>query len=495
MFCNKTTLGLISVLLIGFILTSCVSYKPRTVEVNRRSNYYRRDAHLIWPGSTESDLYMKDMSFAGNTLSGTVYQKPTPKAQRNNGFMANLYLDSSVVYPDSLPCKLAITTDKILKLEVYDSSVGKTIVYTFLSATAVAAVILVIFLATKESCPFIYSFNGSTYDFIGEIYSGAILPGLERDDYLPLPGLKPVNASYQLKMTNEVQEIQHTNMTELLVVDHSVGTNVLIDKYGKCHSYQALQAPILAHDADANNILDLISSRDSLRYLGGSNNHAKASDEMYLTFDRPNEEDEALLVFRGKNSFWLDYTMGQFFNMFGSKYAKWFKNQKTSKNQIQPNWALEQDIPLSVFLREHGEWKFVDYYYVVGPMADKDMVMPIDISNVGSDQIEIKLESGYLFWETDYVALGVGSRSPVYQEAVPISKAVSHDAKDLSGILKVSDKKYFTMPQIGNYAVLNFAVPALHQDCERTVFLHSRGHYEVLRKPSGNPDVKYLAAR
>ena len=492
MFFNKTILSLISVLLIGFTLSSCVTYNPRVVKTNRRINYYKRDAHLIWPGSIDSGIYIKDISFTGNTLCGTAYQKPASQSPKHDGYQANIYLDSSVAPPDSLPGTFKIDSDKILKLEVYDDSVGKVVMNIFLSTVAIGVAVMLIILATKESCPFIYSFNGSTYDFIGEIYSGAILPGLERDDYLPLTGLKQVNQSYQLKMTNEVQEIQHTNMTQLLVVDHPTGTNVLIDKYGQCQSLQSLQAPRVALDAFSQDILPQICSKDSLKYVSNSYIDTKVTDEMYLSFDRPQNMNKAKLVYRGKNSFWLDYTMGQFFNMFGSKYAKWFKKQKTSKHQLQPNWALEQGIPLSVYIRQNGEWQFVDYFNVVGPMAEKDMVMSIDISHIESDIIELKLESAFLFWETDYIGMDFSSQINVYQKEVPVSNAISHDAKDLTKLLQSSDNKYFTMPQIGNYAIMNFAIPEPHQNCDRTVFLHSRGHYEVIRKPTGKPNVQYL---
>ena len=46
-------------------------------------------------------------------------------------------------------------------------------------AIAVAAVVVA---ATKESCPFVYSWNGEKYIFDAEPYGGAISRGLERDD-------------------------------------------------------------------------------------------------------------------------------------------------------------------------------------------------------------------------------------------------------------------------------------------------------------------------
>ena len=75
-------------------------------------------------------------------------------------------------------------------------------------------------MLTKSSSPFIYAYNGESYEFVGEIYSGAIHPPLERHDYLPLPVLQPVENEYSIKIANEIKEIQHTYLTELLVFDH-----------------------------------------------------------------------------------------------------------------------------------------------------------------------------------------------------------------------------------------------------------------------------------
>ena len=79
-------------------------------------------------------------------------------------------------------------------------------------------------LATKQSCPFIYSWNGSEYVFDAEPYGGAVTRGLERDDYSELENLRAENGLYRLMVTNEVPETQYTNLMELQVVDHPAAT-------------------------------------------------------------------------------------------------------------------------------------------------------------------------------------------------------------------------------------------------------------------------------
>ena len=87
----------------------------------------------------------------------------------------------------------------------------------FIGCVAVAAGII---LATKESCPFIYSWDGHQYIFDSEPYGGAITRGLERDDYSELNHVVPDKGLYRLMIRNEVEETQYTNLMELIVADH-----------------------------------------------------------------------------------------------------------------------------------------------------------------------------------------------------------------------------------------------------------------------------------
>ena len=77
----------------------------------------------------------------------------------------------------------------------------------------------------------------------GEIYSGALHPPIERDDYLHLPSLRPVNGQYRLRLTNEVREVQHTNLAELWVIDHPKDVRTFVDKNGTIRSSAAPVAP------------------------------------------------------------------------------------------------------------------------------------------------------------------------------------------------------------------------------------------------------------
>ena len=101
----------------------------------------------------------------------------------------------------------------------------------------VLAVAIAVIIATKESCPFIYSWDGTRYVFDAEPYGGAVTRGLERDDFGDLEHLRPDSAGrYRLLVTNEVNETQYTNSMRLVVVDHRPGSRFDMDEFGRLHA-------------------------------------------------------------------------------------------------------------------------------------------------------------------------------------------------------------------------------------------------------------------
>jgi hypothetical protein len=389
--------------------------------------------------------------------------------------------------------KVLIPFTAIDQIEVYDVDVDKTIVYSTLGVAGALGVLVILILLTKSSCPFIYAYNGESYEFVGEIYSGAIHPPLERHDYLPLPVLQPIENEYRIKITNEIKEIQHTNLTELLVFDHPENAEILVDKYGNVHTIFDPQLPEISKALDGSNIDSLLSSKDSLVYMSGiPDNENQDMDAVILTFDRPVDRDTGKLVIKGKNSFWLDYIHGQFSELFGDRFETWKEEQKEKSPEKMIEWSLDQGIPLSVYLETDEGWEFVDYYNVVGPLASKDDVLEIDLTSAKNDKVNIKLEFGFLFWEIDYAAMDFTPNLTTSNYTVPVTSAMDQNSIDVSYELQYDDEKYYHQPHIGDQALLTFDVPEQIEGTKRSVVLHSKGYYEILKDAKGEPDLAYL---
>jgi len=496
MIFSKSYIRLIAIILVAMLIQSCLirrSFPRPNQDVSRQRN---KIFNLIWEPEPSSAVFLYESSIADSILSGNLVIHQDINAFPPQTQIVRIWLDGSVTRPDLSTQNYQIPLTSITRLEVYDVDLGATIFISTLVVAGVAAlafvVAFVIFILTKESCPFIYSFNGDTYELSGEIYSGAIFPNMERHDYMILPQLRPHQGRYLLRMANEVEEIQHTNLSELRVVDHPRGTQLLVDKYGSYFTLSQPQSPISAVSAAEADLLPFLKTKDQCRYSGDDTADAsRPLDSVRLSFDRQQDSDSARLVLRAKNSFWLDYSMGQFFGLFGKKYQKWYNRQTKSGGQ-NPNWADEQGIPLAVYIKRDGAWQYVDSFPVIGPIADRDVVMDLDLQGIDSQTLEVKLECGALFWEIDYAALDSSPQQAVRESIVSLDKATDQDGKDVRKLLLDDDQQYFTQPHVGDRAILEYCVPTLDPDMERTVVLHSKGHYQKLRQSTGKPDVAKL---
>ena len=514
---QKTIQLFLSVSILNLSL-SCMSYKsaivPKSqgITIDNTKNYY-----LITESKSEKNPLqierweMRELSIEDNRISARLYHTNTstyvrndarsrsdrnklgPKAKATNHVSLYLSTNHDVWSYETESGKVLIPFPAIQKVEVYDIDLGRTIVYTTLGIAGTLGAIFLFILLTKDSCPFIYAYNGESYEFIGEIYSGAIHPPLERHDYLPIPNLEPVKNEYKIKITNEIKEIQHTNMMELLVFDHPDNIEVLVDKYGNTHTISNLKLPATSKTSDGSNIDSLLSSKDSLVYMSGiPNDNSGDMDAVFLTFDRPLGENTGKLVLKGKNSFWLDYIHGQFSELFGEKFDTWKDEQKNRSPEKMIKWSLDQGIPLSVYIETEDGWEFADYYNVVGPLAAKEDVLEIDLSKIKGDKVNIKLEFGFLFWEIDYVAMDFTPNYSVEKHTVSLFSAFDENNNDVSDKLMFDDKKYYIQPQIGNEALLTFQVPNQSESTKRSFILHSKGHYEILKEIGGKPDIAFL---
>jgi hypothetical protein len=418
------------------------------------------------------------------------YKKTANKDE--SGVLNEVHIYTS--YLAKLPFnEVSIPVKSVNKIEVYDPATGATVAsWVFGTLGVVVPAVVIIALLTKSSCPFIYINNGQTEKFIGEIYSGAIYPSLERQDYLPLPGPQPGLNKYSVRMTNEMHEIQHTNFIGLEVFDHPKGTKVLVDKYGKYQTVSNLHTPMEARNLKGEDVLDILQKEDSLLYLGDNTGKEQSNtDGLILTFKRPPKTDHFKLVIRAKNSFWLDYVFTRFHELFGKEYNCWAEQQKKVSGEKMRNWNLEQNIPISVYVEKNGKWKFADYYNITGPMALKEDILSLDLPDSNEENLRIKLVYGYLFWEVDYTAIDFTDNVPVKQSTAIFESAVDNYGRDVRYLMADSDTLYYIQPEIGDAVTMNFSLPG-KTDNEQTLILHSKGYYHIIMNLTGEEQVRYL---
>lgn len=438
-----------------------------------------------------SQLPGDHLYYMSTKAQGVTRYKPS---RGNPTYEVHIYVSEYAKANDSLT-KVPISA--IQKIDVYDKAVGATTasyVFSILGAIVGAFVILiVIILLTKSSCPFVYTSEGIAYHFTGEMFGGAIYSPLERDDYMPLPGFEPANNEYKLKISNELLERQYTDLAELMVVQHPVNSKVIIDKNGNLQTILSPVSPITAYTDNQADYAKSLASVDSSSYLFNEDGLKQdAISSMTMSFNKPANCKKAKLVLNAKNSLWLDYTYGKFNELFGTSFDKFSKKKKKTPAEQMNAWQMSQGIPLSVYVETEKGWQFVDCFNSVGPLASRDLVMPIDLSAIKGDKVQIRLQCGFMFWEVDYAALDFSENLPVQLTRLNPASAIDEKGHDVAQLLNKTDKKYLIQPEVGNEVVIKYTAPVSQAGMKQTAFLHSRGYYEYIREYKNKPDIAYL---
>jgi hypothetical protein len=74
---------------------------------------------------------------------------------------------------------------------------------------------------------------------------------------------------------------------------------------------------------------------------------------------------------------------------------------------------------------------------------------------------------------------------------VAATEAIDEMGNDVSKLIAADDQQYYVQPYPGNEAMVKFPFPALSNEA-RSIILHSKGHYKILKDQKGRAEVKTL---
>jgi hypothetical protein len=388
--------------------------------------------------------------------------------------------------------------NKVEKIEVIEKDKGRTtgsyiigaVGYT-LGAVAVAGIIIA---ATKSSCPFVSAYNDNNFSLQGEIYGGAIYPQLTRHDYMPLKMSPARDGSFQIKISNELKERQYTDIADLWVITHDANTKVLADDKGNLYSIRSPQTPVAASFEDKVDVTaDLSKANDNrLLYFDDTTTNT-ATNNVVLRFNKKEKEQACKLILSLKNSYWLDYLYGELAKGFGTYYATYMQQQKKKTAAELLKWVTDQQIPLTVSIKTSTGWQKITDITTIGPLATREIVVPLDCSAIPGNQVEIKLSSGFMFWEIDYAAMDFSPDGQFNIQKLSPQKATDEQNQNVLPLLQKDDEIYLEQPQIGNVVTLVYkASLPVNESQVQSFIMHSKGYYEHIRDFTGKPNIAFL---
>ncbi len=368
---------------------------------------------------------------------------------------------------------------------------------TILAVLAIPVLLIAVIAATKESCPFVYSYDGQHYVFDGEPYGGAICDALERTDWCRLEYLKPVDGQYRLLLTNEVNETQYTDEFKLWVIDHRQGTEVVPDAEGNLYCVRIPAKPISALNGRGTDITPWIIEKDRLFWESDlrAKDPAKTSDRrdtILIKFPKPKGATKAKLVVNGSTTVWGSQMLKRMTELHGQDVPQWYEELKDPANQmILEVWNRREELyKLQVKVGTAGGWATRGILWGGGPFISEDRVVPLDLRQVEGDTLRILLAPPAGFWQLNSFAVDYSEETIPEHQEIAGSSMVGHDGADLAGILSATDKRYYVMPETGQKAALSFPAPPARPGYVRTVFAKVSGYYDLRAKAEGPPQAE-----
>jgi tetratricopeptide (TPR) repeat protein len=181
------------------------------------------------------------------------------------------------------------------------------------------------------SCPMIFTWNGSSFEFITDVLGVAPLGAssgdgtyfpVDHDEYVSIPGssLASREGSYEIHVTEELNEVSYLDEVQLLALDHPTGTEIFSNEKWKGPPYPDFRLygvkhrlyPKTARDERGHDVLAALLHRDRL-YVSGFSRDAAGIAEMHtLDLDFGTEaasSNRAVLVLNG----WVDWADGSTF--------------------------------------------------------------------------------------------------------------------------------------------------------------------------------------
>jgi hypothetical protein len=349
-------------------------------------------------------------------------------------------------------------------------------------------------VSPEGSCPYISAYTADKFEFQGEIFTGAIYPGLERNDYMPLQMSPGEDGKLAIKISNQLKnESEHTNMADLIVVTHEAGSKVLPDENGNLYSIRTPELPEEAWSPHKANVLSLLTKKNDGEMLHFDDTLTEDGDNYVITrFKRPVQANKARLILSVKNTQWLDYLYTELGKHFGSYYTSFIKKQRKKPASDLLAWSKQQHIPLEISIQTKNGWKTIADLNGTGLLIPRELVVPVDLADVDSGRISVKLSSGFMFWEIDYTAMDFTNDADFSVENVSPSSAIDEKGESVLPQLMKRDNKYLEQPNIGNEVTIRYTCSPQPPNTARSYVLHTSGYYTHIWHFTGRPQTAFL---
>ena len=348
----------------------------------------------------------------------------------------------------------------------------------------------IIAVAVACGCPHVYINDGEELKWEQTLFTGATSPQLARSDSKAIKDYFPTQETLTLTLKNDEEEQQFIDKLSLKVVEHSVDVNLAIENNGNIYAYHTATPPLAVTDQDGNNQIQATANKDGASYDFKPEKLTDLS-ALHVTF-KPESLGKSRLILHVKNTKWSGYLYNEFNKLFGSEHAKWVEKNKDKSKEDREAWMRQEGIKLLVEVKRNNVWETLSEIDLIGDVTYKSLAVPIDVESL--ENLEIRLRSGFHFWEVDYLGLAHETEN-IAVKIHDLTPTIATNSKGESQLDKLqgTDEKYLISTPDNASTVVTFDNIPLPNQGKRSLFLEANGYYLIQKQYTGKPNYKRLS--
>ena len=348
----------------------------------------------------------------------------------------------------------------------------------------------IIAVAVACGCPHVYINDGEELNWEQTLFTGAKAPQLARSDLKAIKDYFPTQETLTLTLKNDEEEQQFIDKLSLKVVDHPADVHLAIENNGNLYAYHKATSPIAVTDQDGKNQSQATANKDGASYDFKPEKLTDLS-ALHVTF-KPESVGDSRLILHVKNTKWSGYLYNEFNKLFGSEHAKWVEKNKDKSKEDREAWMRQEGIKLLVEVKRNNVWETLSEIDLIGDVTYESLAVPIDVESL--ENLEIRLRSGFHFWEVDYLGLAHETENIAVKihNLTPTIATNSHGESQLEK-LQGTDEKYLISTPDNSSTVVTFDNIPLPNQGKRSLFLEANGYYLIQKQYTGKPNYKRLS--
>lgn len=499
------------------VLSGCSGY--RTVKVAPTGEAintvfkYRKNV-LIYNFDRSEEYLLRDLVITKDFISGNILPAPegwkhepmdkssrqknhTPRAHET---LSTMHIYSSVDEINLGEFSLPITN--ISKVEIQEEDQTKSVLITLAVVVAIGT-----FLVISSSgggygggysggggggnnyspfswncsglvCPLVESYGIDLKKFHGSLFPGAIFKSLKRDDYLFLTDYVSNQGKLNLKVFNNFPEVEYIDQLTLLQINHQGFDKLGLNNNNKIVAYNRPVNAITAIGGQES-ITHLLAEEDGEVYDFDDATVAGHLNSLTLEFNRQDLSNQPYLVIKGKQSQWLEMVTDFTLYNIGSSFDDWVKTKDNDSGEEWKKKNVRQGVSLNIYLKKNNKWIYIGSHHDAGTLAMRNLLIGLNLENIDSPNIEIKLECAFKLWEIDYVGLTNEWSEDLALKELDFSSVKDENGKDVSMRIKNNDGLYHIQNNSGTFIELE--AKGILEQSNSSIVLHGSGYFHPIK--------------